>query len=180
MPHFPEPWMDFALSHVNRMLIMLAHLHVSFQNCMTNSCVKKKHVCHCQQTNERFASLYFWMCSRLQNGLLLNLLVVVVLLSYFESFGLEGYNNHKWLNKLYCFSSYSFKRLTLESSMNILFVKKKIMRMRLESQSIFGNMESGQPALLPVEEVIPYFLFLLLSLLLSLRWSRPFLSFLFL
>lgn len=53
--------------------------------------------------------------------------------------------------------------------MNILFVKKKIMRMRLESQSIFGNMESGQPALLPVEEVIPYFLFLLLSLLLSLR-----------
>lgn len=48
--------------------------------------------------------------------------------------------------------SYSFKRLTLESSMNILFVKKKIMRMRLESQSIFGNMESGQPALLPVEE----------------------------
>lgn len=34
--------------------------------------------------------------------------------------------------------------------------------MRLESQSIFGNMESGQPAVLPVEEVIPHFFFLLL------------------
>lgn len=46
--------------------------------------------------------------------------------------------------------------------MNILYVKKKVMRMRLESQSIFGNMETGQPAVLPVEEVIPHFLFLLL------------------
>lgn len=46
--------------------------------------------------------------------------------------------------------------------MNTLYVKKKVMRMRLESQSIFGNMESGQPAVLPVEEVIPHFLFLLI------------------
>lgn len=46
--------------------------------------------------------------------------------------------------------------------MNILYAKKKVMRMRLESQSIFGNMESGQPAVLPVEEVIPHFSFLLL------------------
>lgn len=44
--------------------------------------------------------------------------------------------------------------------MNILYVKKKVMRMRLESQSISGSMEIGQPAVLPVEEVIPHFLFL--------------------
>lgn len=59
-------------------------------------------------------------------------------------------------------SSCFFKKLTLELSMNTLYVKKKAMRMRLESQSIFGNMESGQSAVLPVEEVIPHFLFLLL------------------
>lgn len=46
--------------------------------------------------------------------------------------------------------------------MSTLYVKKKVMRMKLESQSIFGSMESGQPAVLPVEEVIPHFLFLLL------------------
>lgn len=46
--------------------------------------------------------------------------------------------------------------------MNILYVKKKVMRMRLGSQSISGSMETGQPAVLPVEEVIPHFLFLLL------------------
>jgi len=46
--------------------------------------------------------------------------------------------------------------------MNILCVRKKVMRMRLESQSIFGSMETGQPAASPVEEVIPHFFFLLL------------------
>lgn len=46
--------------------------------------------------------------------------------------------------------------------MSILYVKKKVMRMRLESQSISGSTETGQPAVLPVEEVIPYFLFLLM------------------
>lgn len=46
--------------------------------------------------------------------------------------------------------------------MNTLYAKKKVMRMRLESLSIFGSMETGQPAVLPVEEVIPHFPFLLL------------------
>lgn len=46
--------------------------------------------------------------------------------------------------------------------MNTLYVKKKVMRMRLESQSFFGSMERGQPAVLLVEEVIPHFVFLLL------------------
>lgn len=51
--------------------------------------------------------------------------------------------------------------------MNILYVKKKVMRMRLESQNIFGSMETGQSAVLPVEEVITHVLFLLLFLFIT-------------
>lgn len=53
--------------------------------------------------------------------------------------------------------------------MNTLYAKKKVMRMRLESLSISGSMETGQPAVLPVEEVIPHFLFLLLFVFINSR-----------